>query len=112
MNVFFFFSFFSFRFSFGFSFDFFFCSLLPLSFFPLPLMAVSPLLFGTCFWIPYPARTVKPTPSCLPPRGEVSCPVLETSIDFLSFYPNSQFSFTALGGRTGWGSQLSSRSIL
>src|SRR5215216_3402341 len=44
INLFFFFSFFCFRFSLGFNLGFFFCSLLPLSFFPLLLIIVSPFL--------------------------------------------------------------------
>src|SRR5215208_588442 len=44
INLFFFFSFFCFRFSLGFNLGFFFCSLLPLSFFPLLLIIVSPFV--------------------------------------------------------------------
>jgi len=47
----------------------------------------------------------EPTPSCLPPRGEIVQPVCVMRVDSLSFHPNSSFSFPTLGGRTGWGSQ-------
>ena len=48
LGIYFFFSFFNFRFSFGLSWAFFCCSLLPLSFFPLSPISVSPCLKVNC----------------------------------------------------------------